>query len=74
MSCNKHKQSPNKPGQCDPNKCNPFMTCAAGNFYTIVKSNLESHAVINWAEKIIPQNDNRLATCICDFWHPPEEI
>jgi hypothetical protein len=50
------------------------MTCAADNFYTIVKSNLESHAVINWAEKIIPQNDNRLATYICDFWHPPEEI
>jgi hypothetical protein len=73
-SCHQKKEQPKKSGSCDKNNCNPFMACASGNFYTLEKNYIESHSVFTWGEKVTPENDNRLAKCLCDCWHPPENI
>jgi hypothetical protein len=74
ISCSKAKHSSDKPVKCDPNRCNPFMACASGNFYTIEKSFFKSYLIITRSKKIIPENDNRLSSCLSDCWHPPESI
>jgi len=73
-NCHKSKQPPGKPLKCDDTKCNPFMACALGNFYTAVKNFGEHQLIFQWHEKMHPQNDNRLAFCLFDCWHPPENI
>src|ERR1700733_15292568 len=73
-SCHKSKQAPGKPLTCDNTKCNPFMACATGNFYTVTKSFADHLIFSRWSKKIHPQNDHRLAVCLVDCWHPPENI
>jgi len=68
------KQSCGHQGTCDGNKCNPFMACALGNFYTIERIFSESLLFPNWNQKIQPENDNRLATNLSECWHPPESM
>jgi hypothetical protein len=72
--CTAGKQAHDIPVRCDAGKCNPFMACASGNFYTTGKSFAEHSLLFKWTEKIHPQNDNRLAFCLFECWHPPENI
>ena len=72
--CNKNKESDNRPLKCDAGKCNPFMACAAGNFYIVAKSYAEHHLAILFNKIVLPQNDHRLASSSSDCWHPPENI
>ena len=72
MKCDEKKDQQNKGGKCDRENCNPFMPCVYGNFYTIEKEyNLHSKFDPT-REKMAAINDNRLASRIEDFWHPPE--
>ena len=72
MSCPKNRQTQNKTRQCGDNKCNPFMACASGNFYTVEKGLTETITVPIWNEKMTPENDNRIFASLSDCWHPPE--
>jgi hypothetical protein len=72
--CNKTKESDGKPLKCEAGRCNPFMACAAGNFYTVAKSYSEHHMPILLNRKFPPRNDHRLASSSSDCWHPPENI
>lgn len=74
MACHKTTKIPAKPVKCDDAKCNPFMACASGNFYTVAKSLSGQPFIFQWNEKILPENDNRLAYCLFECWHPPENI
>jgi len=73
-NCTAGKQSRSTPIKCETGKCNPFMACALGNFYTAGKSFAANPLFIQWSEKILPQNDNRLASGLFECWHPPENI
>jgi hypothetical protein len=72
-SCHREESSKNS-GKCGADKCNPFMACAYGNFYTVERNFTSIHLVIKRSEKILPANDNRLAFYLTDCWHPPEII
>ena len=72
--CNKSKQSDSKPLKCETGKCNPFMACILGNFYTVAKSYTGHDILILRSDKVFPQNDHRLASSSSDCWHPPENI
>jgi hypothetical protein len=73
-SCHKSEQAHGRPGKCDNTNCNPFMACATGNFYTVEKSFAEYHLIFQWSEKMHPRDDNRLAFCMFECWHPPESM
>jgi hypothetical protein len=73
-NCTPGKQSRSTPVKCDAGKCNPFMACALGNFYMAGRSFAEHILFFQRSEKIHPQNDHRLAFCLFDCWHPPENI
>jgi hypothetical protein len=72
MDCPADQQNSKDTGRCDPNMCNPFMACASGNFYIMENGTAESYAVLPSNEKMSTVNDNRLASCLSDCWHPPE--
>ena len=72
MDCPREKQQSGNAGQCDNNKCNPFMACSSGNFYIAVEGVIESHINTIKSKKILAFDDNRLASCLSDSWHPPE--
>jgi hypothetical protein len=74
MDCPEDPQKSKDTGRCDPNMCNPFMACASGNFYIMENELAESYMVLPHSEKINTVNDNRLASCLSDCWHPPEVI
>jgi hypothetical protein len=68
-----HKQEPEKEkNDCGPNRCNPFMGCAAGNFY------IHDYFSVTLTTIIIPRtksaliDDNRILKQLSECWHPPE--
>jgi hypothetical protein len=72
MKCAKKKRQSKKSDKCENNGCNPFMACAYGNFYMNNKSIGISIMLEIKSERIVAANDNSLATCSSDCWHPPE--
>jgi len=74
MKCQKQKKQSDKDNKCGNEACNPFMPCASGNFYLMEKEISGQMVIGSIMENIAVKNDNRLASCITDFWHPPEQI
>jgi hypothetical protein len=72
MDCLTNKQKSKNTGQCDNNRCNPFMACVSGNFYVVANGPVVSYAALLQKAEIDTVNDNRLASCLSDCWHPPE--
>ena len=72
-SCDKPEPTDNE-NNCENNRCNPLMSCPAGNFYLVGYSHISLTSFIQPKQKIILVNDNRVLTRLTECWHPPEII
>jgi hypothetical protein len=72
------KQQPQKEkeekNECEKDRCNPIMSCPAGNFFL---DNFTSYSIPGFPvlkQKKLIANDNRLSKALAECWHPPEII
>ena len=59
---------------CEDNRCNPLMSCPAGNFYLFGQTWLTITPLILSKQKKVLINDNRIQKQLTECWHPPEII
>ncbi len=71
-SCNKQQENDDRERNCGSDRCNPFMSCATGNFYDLEDHGESSAPAITDAKELFLENDNRLLSMCSECWHPPE--
>jgi len=57
---------------CTKNRCNPLMSCPAGNFYLLGFPQLIIAPFILVSKKKAAFDDKRLSKQLSECWHPPE--
>jgi hypothetical protein len=73
-TCDKPADKEEEDNDCGNDRCNPIMSCPAGNFY------LSGHSVFSFAAYVPAKqkkdlvNDNRILKYMAECWHPPEVI
>jgi hypothetical protein len=77
-SCSKSKcdqpKDNDEENDCEDNRCNPLMSCPAGNFYLFGQSDLAIAPLILSKQKKVLIDDNRIQKQLSECWHPPEKI
>src|SRR5687768_12842772 len=75
-SCAKSKCSKPKPVEkkkkCGADHCNPFLGCAAGNFYVHNYWIISIDLPMILKRQVSPTDDKRLEKQLTECWHPPE--
>ena len=71
--CSKPKAGEEKKG-CEEERCNPLMSCPAGNFFLFSHTQIAFHSFEPAKAKTRLVNDNRLSKQLTECFHPPELI
>lgn len=71
--CEKSKEN-NDENDCENGRCNPLMSCPAGNFYLFTNTQISILPILLPKPKTVLVNDNRIAKRLAECWHPPEII
>ena len=60
---------------CNNNGCNPFVPCSIG-FCCYLAESFYSYSTLFIVSKqtLISFDDNRIASCLSECWHPPELV
>jgi hypothetical protein len=77
-SCSKTKcnkpPADNQEEDCSDERCNPIMSCPAGNFYFANPAHFSfTHFPLSGQKKLL-LDDNRISGYLSECWHPPEII
>ena len=63
-----------KDDNCGADRCNPFMGCTYGNFYTHNYWTILIEGLFIPKQRLTVRNDNRISGALNECWHPPEII
>jgi hypothetical protein len=72
--CGKESDTQDEKKDCGPDRCNPFMGCATGNFYVHNYWTILIEGIFIPKHKLTVTNDNRISGALNECWHPPEII